>query len=327
MTLAFAEELARFADAEGRPHLTPIIDRLRRPLRVAVVGRDGVGRSTVAAALRRSGLVVGPEPTAEVRVVVTAEAWKPEDQVVLRSAPAPAVVVLTKADLTGSGPDGPVAAARRRAAAIEAGTGVAAVPAVGLLAALDPLDAELVDALGSFVTEPANLATVDAFVSDAHPVGRDVRARLLARLDRFGIAHAVLALAAGTSPADLTAHLRHLGNLDEVMSALNVAAAPARYRRVRAGVTELHCLAIQLDDDRLTELARSDVAVLAAMTAAVEVVEAVGLRVDRRDTAVAHAERAVHWRRYGRGPVDAVHHRCGEDIARGSLRLLAAVTS
>jgi hypothetical protein len=40
------------------------------------------------------------------------------------------------------------------------------------------------------------------------------------------------------------------------------------------------------------------------------------------DDAAAHLRRAVHWRRYSRGPVDALHRSCGADIARGSLRLL-----
>ena len=32
--------------------------------------------------------------------------------------------------------------------------------------------------------------------------------------------------------------------------------------------------------------------------------------------------RAVRWRRYGGGPVNALHRRCSADIVRGSLRLL-----
>jgi hypothetical protein len=53
----------------------------------------------------------------------------------------------------------------------------------------------------------------------------------------------------------------------------------------------------------------------------VGVVEA-GVAVDRGDDAAAHLRRAVRWRRYSRGPVDALHRSCGADIARGSLRLL-----
>ena len=180
-------------------------------------------------------------------------------------------------------------------------------------------------ALRRFVTEPPNLSSVDAFVDDPHPVGRDLRARLLARLDRFGIAHAVLALADGCDAARLGAHLAQIGNLDELVGALDAVAAPVRYRRVCETLAELRSLAIQLNDGALSELLADDVTVLAAMDAAVAVVEAAGLFVERGDTAPAHLERAVHWRRYGRGPVNALHRRCSADIVRGSLRLLAGM--
>jgi hypothetical protein len=57
------------------------------------------------------------------------------------------------------------------------------------------------------------------------------------------------------------------------------------------------------------------------MAAAVDVVEAAGLRVDLGDGEATHLRRAVTWQRYSRGPVSAVHRSCGADIARGSLRL------
>lgn len=335
MTQAFADELAHFAETAGCPQLTPIIDRLRRPVRVAVAGRDGVGRGTVAAALGQRGVAVlptGGDEAAELRILVIAEAVKPEDQFALGSSRQPTVIVLTKADLAGPGPGGPLAVARRRAAAIAVTTGTATVPMIGSLATLggsesneggDTLDDGLLAALRSFVTEPADLTGVDAFLDGPHAVGRDVRAQLLMRLDRFGIAHAVVALAGGCDPSDLTAHLRRLGNVDEVMAAVDVAAAPARYLRIGRATAELRSLAVRLDDHRLSALAASDNLVMATMAAAVEVVEAAGLAVDRRDTRAAHVGRAVHWRRYGRGPVDAVHRRCGEDIVTGSLRLLA----
>jgi hypothetical protein len=46
----FVDALTRFAEQSGNPRLTLIIDRFGVPLCVAVLGRDGVGRSTVAAA-------------------------------------------------------------------------------------------------------------------------------------------------------------------------------------------------------------------------------------------------------------------------------------
>jgi hypothetical protein len=96
-----------------------------------------------------------------------------------------------------------------------------------------------------------------------------------------------------------------------------------RYRRLQAALNELRWLAIESEE--LARLLSTDAAVLAAMSSAVDVVEAAGIRVDRGDDPAAHLRRAVHWRRYSRGPVGALHRSCGADIARGSLRLLGRV--
>ena len=40
----FADALTRFAEQNRNQRLTPIIERFAIPLRVAVLGRDGVGR-------------------------------------------------------------------------------------------------------------------------------------------------------------------------------------------------------------------------------------------------------------------------------------------
>jgi hypothetical protein len=94
---------------------------------------------------------------------------------------------------------------------------------------------------------------------------------------------------------------------------------------LRGAVAELRSIAAQFNDDELSDLLADDVTVLATMAAAVDVVEAVGLSVDRGDSAAAHLDRAVHWRRYGRGPVAALHRQCSADIVRGSLRLLDGI--
>jgi hypothetical protein len=72
-------------------------------------------------------------------------------------------------------------------------------------------------------------------------------------------------------------------------------------------------------DQRLSAFLTADGTVAAVMAAAVQVVGAAGLEVDQS----SHLERAVHWRRYSRGPVNALHRRCAADICRGSLRLHA----
>jgi hypothetical protein len=285
-----------------------------------VLGRDGVGCSTVAAALTASGAAVSDAAAADVHVVVIAEALKPEDRALLTTADR-VVAVLNKADLTGLGDGGPLVRAHRRAAHCRAVTGVPTVPMIAMLATAT-LDEELMAALRLLVTEPAALTSTDAFGCCGHPLRPALRRRLLATLDRFGIACAVLALAEGADDAAVTTALRRASQVDRVMAHIEAAGAPVRYRRLQSAITELRALAVQSDDQRLAELLSTDETVLAVMAAAVDVVQAAGLSVDRGDDAAAHLARAVHWRRYSRGPVSALHSNCGADIARGSLRLL-----
>lgn len=284
-----------------------------------------MGRGTVAAALAASGMTVTADATAaDVHVLVIAEALKPEDRARLAAADRPMLTVLNKADLAGLGDGGPLTRAHRRAADYRALTGVPTVPMVALLATAD-LDEELMSALRVLVTEPADLTSTDAFVGSSHSLRPELRRRLLATLDRFGIARAVLALAEGADGATVSAVARQASQLDRVVEHIEAAGASVRYLRVRSAITELRSLAVQSDDDRLMQFLSTDETVLAVMAAAVDVVEAAGVEVDRGDDAAAHLRRAVHWRRYSRGPVGALHRSCGADIARGSLRLLGRV--
>jgi hypothetical protein len=312
--------LTRFAEQSHDPRLSPIIRRVAAPLRIAVVGRDGVGRGTVAAALGASGLTLAKATAADVHVVVIAEAIKPEDRALL-AGDKPSVTVLNKADLTGLGGGGPLARAHRRAADCRALTGEPTVPMIASLAIAE-LDDELRWALRVLVAEPADLTSTDAFVGATHSLPPELRQRLLATLDRFGIARALIALGEGADDATVSAVLRRDSQLDRVVEHIAAAAAPLRYRRVQTAITELRSLAVLSDDSQLADFLSTDATVLAVMSAAVDVVEAVGVQVDRGDDAAAHLRRAVHWRRYSRGPVNALHRSCGADIARGSLRLL-----
>ena len=318
----FVAGLTHFAEQNRNARLTPIIGRIAAPLRVAVLGRDGVGRDTVRAALTRAGVTVTPDATAaDVHALVIAEALKPEDRGQLAAADRPIVTVLNKADLAGLGDGGPLAQAHRRAADCRALTGVATVPMVALLAVVE-LDDELVSALRVLVTEPADLTSTDAFLDTGHSVWPELRRRLLAALDRFGIARAVLALGDGADAATVSEVLRRASQIDRVVEHIEAAGAPVRYRRIRSAIAELNSLAVQSGNERLAEFLSTDETVLSVMAAAVDVVEAAGATVDRGDDAAAHLRRAVHWRRYSRGPVDALHRSCGADIARGSLRPL-----
>ncbi len=96
----FTNELTRFAERTGDSRIAPLIAQVDGPIRVAVRGREGVGRGTVAAALAAVGMtVVADDATADVDVVVVAEALKPEDRAMTEAGPA--LVVLNKADLAG----------------------------------------------------------------------------------------------------------------------------------------------------------------------------------------------------------------------------------
>jgi hypothetical protein len=318
----FVDALTRFAEQSRIPMLMPLIARISVPLRIAVLGRDGVGRDTVAEALTAAGVTVTPDvAAADVRVVVIAESLKPEDRALLAADDRPTVTVLNKADLTGLGDGGPLPRAHRRAAGYRALTGVPTVPMVALLAGAE-LDDELMSALRVLVTEPADLRSTDAFLGAGHSLRPELRRRLLATLDRFGIARAILALDEGADGATVSALLRRASQVERVVGHIEAAGAPVRYRRIQTAISELRCLAVQSGDEALSGFLSTDETVLAVMAAAVDVVEAAGVMVDRGDDAAAHLYRAVHWRRYSRGPVDTLHRSCGVDIARGSLRLL-----
>lgn len=294
--------------------------RASAPVGIAVRGRRGVGAATVADALSAAGVVVSD--AGEVVVMVIAEVCKPEDLAVLaelRRAGVPVLIVFNKADLAGSGPGGPMATAQRRAVELRALTGVPVVPLVALLAAVT-LPAELVAALRTLAVQPADLTSADAFVAGEHAVPHALRARLLATLDRFGVAHASLACSRGADADELPGLLRRRSGVEEVLAAVHDVAAPVRYQRVRAALAELRALG----GDEVGRFLAADDTVIAVMAAAVEVVQAHGLVVDPGTRPDAHVRRARHWRNYGRGPVDALHRSCSADIVRGSLRLLGA---
>ncbi len=296
------------------PRCTVIARRLATPLRVAVSGRRGVGRRTVARALAQAGSLRGTmtlttSSAADVDLYVLADAVKPEDRVAIGAARRPLLAVLNKADLiatteSGCHPHGPTTAARARCVRLSAAAGTSIQPVAGILA-VDGLEDALWSALRA--------------LADGHPVDAESRRRLMDTLDAFGVAQATAAIRRGATRAGVLALLRSLSCIDEVVDQIEALGAPVRYQRVLDAVAELETLAVT--DRRIREFLSRDDTVVARMMAAVDVVEAVGMDVDRGDTAAAHLRRAVHWQRYRRGPVAAAHRACGADIVRGSLRL------
>lgn len=95
-----------------------------------------------------------------------------------------------------------------------------------------------------------------------------------------------------------------------------------RYRRLCDALVRVRCEALRSGHDELFDWSHGDGATLLRMTAAVAVVEAAGLTVDRGDGPDAHRRRAAHWRNHARDQVAPLHRSCSADIVRGSLRLL-----
>jgi len=325
----FVDELKRFATEAADSRCAAIANRLAAPLRVAVSGRPGVGRSTVGRALGRVAdtrgtitvtCTVPGSAEADVDVYVVTEVVKPEDRDAITAAGRPVLAVLNKADLIataqpGLRSHGPTSAARTRCASLSARTGLPIQPLVGLLAvaALDDLvDDRLWAALQVLASQPAG-----------HPGAAEPR--LLDTLDVFGVEQALAAVRRGATRDQTRALLRSLSCIDEVVNEIESVGAQVRYRRLLDAVAELETLAVT--DRRVGEFLARDDTVVARMATAVDVVEAAGLNVSRCDSAAAYLRRAVDWQRYSRGPVAGVHRACGADIVRGSLRLWSKVGS
>ena len=289
---------------------------------MAVSGRRGVGRSTVAHALARAGdlrgtITVTTSLEADVDVYVVAEVVKPEDCDAIAGTGRPVLAVLNKADLiattqSGRHPHGPTTAARDWSARLSTRTGVPIEPLAGVLA-VAALDDLVDDTLWAALQM---LATQD-------PVTTQLRRRLLDTLDVFGVTQAVAAIRRGATRAETDTLLRRLSCIDEVVDKIGILGAQVHYQRVLDAVAELETLAVT--NRRVGEFLSRDDTVVARMLAAVDAVEAVGLKVDRFDSAAAHLRRAVDWHRYRRGPVAGMHRACGADIVRGSLRLWSKV--
>lgn len=307
---AFAAELEGFLEGKSVGQLTQVNAQLMRPIRIAVDGRPGVGRRTVARALSARGVSV-VDAGAEVRVLVIAETLKPEDRAELAASDLPVLIVANKADVCALAPG---------FCAPAPATDV--VPMNGLLCTLTTLDDDVVAALRTFVAVPPDLSSVDAFVTTAHPVERGLRARLLDLLDRFGVGLAVEALATGADPAAALELLHRRSNVDAVLARLNAVAAPARYRRVQSALADLRALAASTDDERLWQFLAADATVAAQLPVALDVLEAAGWAVADVEQSLEPARRALHWDRQARGPLAALPRACAADAVRGALRLL-----
>ena len=258
-----------------------------------------------------------PPWEADVDVYVVADAVKPEDCDAIAATGRPVLAVLNKADLiattqSGRHPDGPTTAARTRCATLSSRAGVPVEPLAGVLAV-----AALDDLMDDTVWAALQMLAAQ------RPTPAQLRRRLVETLDVFGVAQAVAAISRGATRTEIGTMLRRLSCIDEVVDKIEALGAQVHYQRVLDAVADLEVLAVT--DGRVGAFLSRDDTVVARMMAAVDVVEAVGMQVDRRVSAAAHRRRAVDWHRYRREPVTGVHRACGADIVRGSLRLWSRV--
>ncbi len=185
----FVTELSGYAERARQPALSPIIEGLRRPIAVRIVGRPGVGGRTVAAALRGGGCAGGGHPAGRGRARHRRNRETRGLPNGRRASTRPLLTVLNKADLLG-------AAAADRAARVRRLTGAPTVPMSALHAVAD-LDAAQIAALRVLAADPADLSSVEAFCAGPHVLGAGTRAGLLAALDLSGIAELTSAIRSG----------------------------------------------------------------------------------------------------------------------------------
>lgn len=297
----FADELRVLATQNCDPRLAMIAAALTAPLQVAVYGRRGVGRRTVAAALSAAGVSVAERPAgADLVLYAVTEVIKPEDIAALRAERRrPVLVVLNKSDLPGH---------HVEAVPVEPMSALFALAALG-----EGLDERLWEALRRVAARPADLCCAEQFVSAPHPVSRADRERLCATVDLAGIA-ALLDLARrdGTL-AQARARLRRLSGVDRIVARLETNGAAVYYRRMSEALTRLEAMAV--GDSRIDEFLARDTTVSARLDAA-------SAAIDLPDEpALARARR---WQAHRHAPLDAAGRACAADIARGSLRAWAA---
>lgn len=309
----FADELTRLAGEICDPALSLIAAEVAAPLQVAVCGRRGVGRRTVAAALAAAGVHITGRPDADAAVYVVAEVVKPEDTAAVHALRRrPVLVVLNKADLSGQCDVADAAAATRAPAE--------PLSALFALAALPHrLDAGLWAALRRLAADPGDLSSAEHFVRCPHTLPRQIRARLCATLDVSGVERLLeLARRGGTLP-QARMLLGRISGVDGVVAHLGVLAAAVQHRRMSEAVARLEAHAVGRDfAPRIDEFLTCDATATARMAAAAAVLReppAPGEPVLRR---------ACRWQAYRSAPLSVTSRACAADLARGSLRAWAA---
>jgi hypothetical protein len=231
----------------GAVALRRAVEDLHGPLRVAVTGRFGTGRDTLARALRQRFDVspIGPGDDAD-----DADAWlyvlagwpRPDDVAAIDQLdPRRSLVVLGKSDSLGSWP-----AARDRAADCATSLGRPVVAVMPLLAVPD-LRQDDIDFLTALAAAGEQVPPMQAEFLDAGGAHEHLpRLALLRRLDAYGVACALALVSQRSVTADeLTAQLQQRSGFDGLAGPLTDFSALAEERRIVRVVDELEIIAAQ----------------------------------------------------------------------------------
>ncbi|MBJ7291102.1 MAG: hypothetical protein JHC79_19510 [Williamsia sp.] len=227
-------------------------------LRVAVRGRSGTGRDTMARAIRERLEVtpIGPgddDADADVWLYVVVGWPRPADRIALRRLPPErTVLALGKADTLGSWED-----AEDTAHACSADLGRSVHPVMPLLASVDLADEEFA-LLAQMVRDDEPMPSMAAHFITGDRAERTLRTGLLRRLDQFGILSALDLIEAADdagSPLDRGA----LESLLRRQSGISALTAPLAETLDAVRVRRLHGVAGLLDRVAASGTARDEI--------------------------------------------------------------------
>ncbi|MFT4044649.1 MAG: hypothetical protein QM673_15935 [Gordonia sp. (in: high G+C Gram-positive bacteria)] len=215
--------------------------RYRRGLTVMVCGRAGVGRDTLARALRERLSVTAIGPGEQAAAAADADLWimllagmpRRTDHALLSALPADrTIVVLGKADTFGE----PQVAAEMAAQA-GAALGRSVLPVSPLLACA-AVSADELQLLRELVAAGAQMPSMSAYFLAGCPPGSDerrLRVGLLRRVDAYGLDIAMALIRDGhpaaADPQSLADALRGYSGIDGVGAAIAGLVERVRYWR------------------------------------------------------------------------------------------------
>ncbi|TWS26824.1 hypothetical protein FK530_21935 [Tsukamurella conjunctivitidis] len=192
---------------------------------VRLLGREGVGRATLGAALRARGVAAVDDGDADALLYCFAGGLRATDRAAIEALDAdsagPAVLAWTKADAAGSW-----RAADDYAARLGEVLGRPVVAVVALLDGADPADIPVIRRIAA-----SGLALPESALAAAEALGED--APLLRRFGGYGLACALGALRETPSMPDevLLASLRELSGVDALLPSLATALQGFEERR------------------------------------------------------------------------------------------------